>query len=90
MSTELTLLSTEEEGTVTIAYDFTLKRPGCALVQAAFGATLSSFDLHRMDNWLLHPTDDMRFVQVSKEQVEQLVQITQAHSQDPEKRRKKS
>ncbi len=30
---ELALRSTEE-GTVTIAYDFTLKRPGCAIVQA--------------------------------------------------------
>lgn len=89
--TELTLLSTEEEGTVTIAYDFTLKRPGCAIVQAMYGATINSFDLDRMDNWLLHPTDDMKFVAVSKEQVEQLVQITKAHSQDSENpRRRKS
>jgi hypothetical protein len=68
------------EDTVTLAYDFTLKRPGCALIQAAYGATLSAFDLHRMDNWLLHPTDDMRFVAVSKEQVDQLVEITKAFS----------
>lgn len=61
---------------LTIAYDFTLKRPGCALLQAAFGATLSNFDLGRMDDWLLHPTDDLKVYAITRDQLEQLVQIT--------------
>jgi hypothetical protein len=63
-------------GDITIAYDFVLKRPGCALLQAAFGATLPAFDLHRMDNWLLHPTDDLKMYAITREQLDQLVQIT--------------
>lgn len=69
----------------TIAYDLTLRRPGCALLQAAYGATVSPFDLHRMDGWLLAPTDDLKLYEVTTDQLEQLVQITNA-SQEPEKR----
>lgn len=65
-----------DEDTLTIAYDFTLKRPGCALIQATYGATISNFELGRMDNWLLFPTDEMKLVAISREQLEQLVVIT--------------
>jgi hypothetical protein len=60
----------------TIAYDCTLRRPGCALLQAAYGATVSSFDLSRMDRWLLAPTDDLELYVVTDEQLEHLILVT--------------
>lgn len=44
----------------TIAFDFKLMRPGCILLQSALGATIENDQLGRFDNWLTHPTDDMR------------------------------
>jgi hypothetical protein len=45
---------------ITIAYDFGLMRAGCAIVQAALGGTIGTQDLMRFEDWLLHPTENMR------------------------------
>jgi hypothetical protein len=60
----------------TIAYDTTLKRPGCVVVQRGLGATISNEDLHRMEGWLTAPTPDMKVYEVTSEQIEKLVEIT--------------
>jgi hypothetical protein len=63
----------------TIAYDTDLRRPGCAIVQRALGATVPNDDLHRMNGWLTSPTPNMRVLPVaSLDQFDQLVLITNA------------
>lgn len=59
----------------TLAYDFTLMRPGCAIVQRVFGATITNEDLHCLDDWITHPTDGMRLYPVTDEQMERLVEL---------------
>ena len=62
---------------ITVAYDPVLKRPGCAFVQVALGASIGNEDLSRMDGWLTSPTPDMRlFPLANREQVETLIAIT--------------
>jgi len=61
---------------ITVAYDTTLKRPGCAIIQAVFGATISNAELMRMDGWLLSPTEGMRLYEVTDEQLNDLVALT--------------
>lgn len=46
----------------TIAFDFTVMRPGCALVQRAMGTSITNENLQRFDDWLLSPTPDMQVV----------------------------
>lgn len=61
-----------------IAYDVKLKRPGCVLLQAALGG-----DAHLVgrkfthETWLLHPTDDLHVYEVTDDQLEKLVKITE-------------
>jgi hypothetical protein len=52
---------------VTIAFDFDLMRPGCAIVQRALGGTISNEDLHLFDDWLTSPTPAMRLVTLHSE-----------------------
>jgi hypothetical protein len=65
---------------VTIAYDTELRRPGCALVQAGYGCSISPADLDAIGHWLTAPTDAMRVYKMTAEQVAVLVQITQEHN----------
>lgn len=66
-----------------IAYDRTLMRPGCAVVQAGLGGTpgiANAFDSHL---WLVAPTDDMRVYPLrDEEQLARLIQITEAHHKE--------
>lgn len=62
----------------TIVYDFKLMRPGCAIVQTTFGATIGNDQLTRMDGWLTHPTDDMRLATIrTPEEMERVVALNQ-------------
>lgn len=74
--------------TMRIAYDPKLKRPGCAILQAAFGcdpAMSSHFDT---EDWLLSPTEHMAVYPVTDEQLVKLVKITEeARHRVPEERR---
>lgn len=74
---------------ITLVYDPILRKPGCALLQAVYGATILPFDLHRMDGWLLAPTDDLKLYGVTPEQLEHLILVTN-DSQDAEKRKGES
>jgi hypothetical protein len=61
-----------------IAYDCTLKQPGCVLLQAALGgepALASRFD---PKYWLLAPTPDLKVYEVDERRMEQLLAITEA------------
>ena len=65
------------DGSVTIAYDVKLKRPGCVLVQRTAGATISTEDLHLLDGWLPAPTPDMHLLIISdREQFEKVILMT--------------
>lgn len=62
------------DGRVRILYDAKLTRPGCVLLAALAGTERAV--LHRMDNWLLAPTPDMKVYEVTAAELEALVTIT--------------
>ncbi len=59
-----------------IAFDATLMRPGCVLIQAALGGDSTVAHLFPLDSWLLAPTDDMKVYETTPEQAERLVEMT--------------
>jgi hypothetical protein len=61
---------------VTIAYDVRLRQPGCAILQAAMGATMGIANHFDSKTWLLHPTPDMRLYEVTEAQLPALVRMT--------------
>lgn len=65
---------------ITVVYDTELRRPGCVLLQAVFGGTISNQDLDAMGHWLLYPTPDMRCYSVKPEQVAALIKVTRDHN----------
>jgi hypothetical protein len=56
-----------------IAYDIVLDRPGCPIIQAAFGGDLHIVDRFPIQSWLLAPTENMRTYEASAEQIEVLI-----------------
>jgi hypothetical protein len=59
-----------------IAYDPSLKRPGCVLLQGALGGNIPDFPLlFPPDTWLLAPTPGMALYPVSPQQLDYLVQL---------------
>ena len=67
----------------TIAYDATLKRPGCAIIQADMEATVNVSEHFSTEDWLLAPTPDMKLYPVTDEQLEQLKVITRVNRSIP-------
>jgi len=64
---------------MTLMYDMTTKKVGCALIQAACGATIDNLNLQMMDcnNWFLAPTKDMKMYSVkSQEELNKVIEIT--------------
>jgi hypothetical protein len=61
-----------------IAYDCKLDRPGCAIVQAGFDATPGIANDFLAEEWLLHPTPDMRLYEVTYEQLRVLIKRVNA------------
>lgn len=57
-----------------IAYDTKLKRPGCAIIQAAFGATERIAGLFPPEDWLVDLTSDMKLYQITEGQLNKLVE----------------
>lgn len=58
-----------------IVFDTKLRRPGCALLQAAYGGTIpnSVFGIKfPSETWLTSPTPDMAAYDVTVEQLDQL------------------
>ena len=57
-----------------IVFDTKLKRPGCALLQAAMGGSVPNFNqLFPAETWLVSPTPDMHAYDVTESQLKQLV-----------------
>ena len=59
-----------------IAYDITLMRPGCAIIQSALGGSPEVKTVFPAETWLTMPTPDMRLYEVNEEQLKQLVEMT--------------
>ena len=58
-----------------IVFSPSSRRPGCVLLQAAFGGTLPNdrfLDLFPPETWLVAPTDDMNAYPATDAQLEQL------------------
>lgn len=63
-----------------IAYDTVLKRPGCVLLQASMGGDTHLAQLFETKYWLVFPTDNLQVYEVTEEQLEKLVRITERHA----------
>lgn len=59
-----------------IVFDVKLKRPGCALLQAAYGGTPGIHRYFPVETWLLAPTPDMAAYEATPEQLEKLVTMS--------------
>jgi hypothetical protein len=62
-----------------LAYDFTLGKPGCALIQAAMGSDYNQdFELDfPSDTWLITPTANMRVYELNDDQYLYLTLISE-------------
>jgi len=59
---------------ITFAYDIKQKRVGCAIVQRCLGANIDNFELTKFNNWITHPTEDMKVYSVeSKEELQKVI-----------------
>lgn len=57
-----------------IAFDIKQMKPGCALLQAAMGCDSHISNYFDSKHWLLAPTDDLCVYEITKEQLEALVE----------------
>lgn len=58
-----------------IVFDIKLRRPGCAILQAAYGGTIPNMVFgikFPSETWLKSPTSDMGTYEVTEAQLEQL------------------
>ena len=60
-----------------IAYDVVLLRPGCAVVHAAMGVSTNVSWFFPTDTWLTSNTPDMSVYEVTSDQLEKLVKMTE-------------
>lgn len=60
-----------------IAYDTVLKRPGCVLLQAVMGGTVDVAKLFPAGQWVIEPTPNLKVYEVTEEQLQMLVEITE-------------
>ncbi len=62
---------------IILVYDKEVKRAGCAILQAAYGGTISNMDLMGFNNWLLVPTDNLKPYKVNNmEELEKIKKLT--------------
>lgn len=61
-----------------IVYDMTLRRPGCVLLQAMGGTVPDFAKRFPSESWLVAPTAGMKLYEVTTEQLESLLAITEA------------
>lgn len=70
------------ESKIAIAYDCSLKRPGCVIVQALFGGDGSSVSrLFPAQSWLTTVTPDMKLISGTPEEWQRAKEITLAEMQ---------
>lgn len=73
-----------------LAFDMTLRRPGCALIQAAFGGDTSASSSFDVGTWLVFPTPEMRLYELDEATLSKVAEAVNreqatARSSDPEK-----
>lgn len=75
-----------------IAYDMTLCRPACILIQVVLGGTVSAEQLARFPpgSWLTAPTPDMQLYAVTDADLAQAVKLTELKMKDRPSRRRRS
>jgi hypothetical protein len=56
-----------------LVYDMKLRRPGCALLQAALGGSAGAANRFPTEHWLLAPTPDLKPYQISDEQLAEVI-----------------
>lgn len=61
-----------------VAFDIKLMRPGCAILQALFGAEPTIADKFDTKTWLVGPTPEMKAYEVTPEELKKLVQYVHA------------
>lgn len=71
---------------VAVAFDLKLRRPGCAIVQAALGGFIPAADRFHVESWLLYPTPDMKLYDVPLDEFERLVAFV--NEENPEGRKR--
>lgn len=62
--------------TVVVVFDLVLRRPGCALLQAALGGSPGIANQFPTRSWLTAPTPDMQAYQITQEDLKHLVTST--------------
>lgn len=61
-----------------VAFDITLMRPGCALIQAGLGCGTSIAHHFPVESWLLFPTPDLKVYDLTEEQLPKLIEKVKA------------
>ena len=56
-----------------VLYDTTLRRPGCVLLAAAYGADIHVASLFDSRDWLVSPTEDMRVYELNEDQLRRML-----------------
>lgn len=72
-------VAADEKAVTRIAFDTKLRRPGCVLIQAAFGCAPLVAHRFPLDSWLLAPTPDMRVFAATEPQMEKLIKMTEKY-----------
>lgn len=57
-----------------LVYDLKLRRPACALLQAALGGSPGMANSFPSEHWLIAPTPDMKAYQISDEELAGVIQ----------------
>lgn len=60
-----------------LVYDFTLGRPGCALLQATFGSDNTMVNGFDSESWLVFPTPDMGMYELDTDKYTFLMRVTE-------------
>lgn len=61
-----------------IAFDCELRRPGCALIQAALGGTHGIESRFNVETWIVHLTPGMKLYTIeNEEQLRKLVEMSE-------------
>lgn len=60
-----------------IAFDMTLKRPGCAILQAVYNGTPGIANFFPPESWLTTPTDNMTLYEFPDEQLSEVIRLVE-------------
>jgi hypothetical protein len=68
-----------------LVYDLKLRRPACALLQAALGGSGGVAGQFPTEHWLLAPTPDLKPYEISDEQLKEVIQYHRKLAGVPER-----